>query len=120
MPYDEKEAYQRLETLIQERQKFEADHPYPPYTTYPTTIDYTDIDGKTLLSYACGMGDLEKVKFCISKDANIQKAQAMSIALREGHLDVVQYLYARKTECFDVELCDVSEAQGTKAWFKEK
>lgn len=120
-----KNAYEHLETLIQERQQFEASHPWHPYDTQKTDINYTDMKKNSLLHYAAARGNLEKVKECIEKGADINlkstvyDLNALGIALNCGHIDVANYLYEHKANCFTMpaETCKTKEA---KEWFNEK
>ena len=99
----------KLQLQINLRQLFEHNHFYPPFSLHRTDLNFTDIEGNSLLHYAAAMGDLEKVKYCLQNQANInlkndKKENAISIALENGHFAVVNYLFEQGASCANLDL----------------
>src|ERR1700733_13473285 len=97
------QRYENLKKLIESRRSFEKNHRYPPYTTYPTTINFFDKYGKTLLHYAAELGYLDDIKLLLSQDADIfaedfNKKLSFVLALKAGHVEVANYLYQQSNQ----------------------
>lgn len=114
----------KLMNLIAKRQDFEKQHPYPPYSNHPTTINFSDIEGKILLHYAIEAGDLNDVKRLIEAGADINtrvnavgKRTPFELALQNGQLEIAKYLYEKKADCTKTLLS--TAAPGCREWFKD-
>ena len=113
--------YEALKTLIEQRQAFEAAHPIPPYITHPTTINYANAQGLTLLQLAAAAGDLEKVKECVARGANVNLESAnqplpIASALKSGEVEVAKFLFEQGANCQSVGLHDCG-SEACKEWF---
>jgi len=113
-----------LKSLIQQRQAFEATHPFPPYSLYKTDFNFMDVHGNALLHYAAAMGDKDKIDYCLNNQANINlknedKESAISIALENGHLEVVDHLFQKKANC-NFNLSSYEKDKKLLAWCSEK
>lgn len=104
-----KKAYDKLRLLIKERQDFEANHPYPPYSLYSTDINFFDIHGHNCLHYATMMDDKEAVLSCLEEGAHInlvhplaEQTSPLSLALENGHLDMAEFLFSKGADCKNI------------------
>lgn len=85
-------------------------------------IDYTDNSGCTALHYACEVGNLSMVKVLLEKgkygSKNAETSTGMTpflLACREGHADVVEWLYDSAGPRIDINHCDyVSKMCGAR------
>jgi len=112
--------FKELYSLIQRRQKFETEHPVPPYTTHATTLDFHDVHKKSLLHYAAEEGLPEEVTSLIDKGVNInllsgEKETALEIALSHGNLEVAQYLYKKGGHCNHINYENIHK--NCRDWF---
>lgn len=105
-PVVKESSRSRLINLIANRQEFEKQNPYPPYSTHPTTINFADIEGKTLLHYAVEAGDLNDVKRLVETGADVNvrvygvgRRTPFEIALQTGQLEIAKYLLENKVNC---------------------
>lgn len=117
-----KVKYQALLVQITARQQFEASHPEEPYLSHPTTLDYTDIHGYTLLQYAAQLGDATKIEACLTRGADVNFSafgwapKPMVLALNSGSLEAAKMLHAKGADCsaIPVSACGSPE---TQKWF---
>lgn len=110
-------AFAKLKNLIQERQAFETAHKDDePYKSRPTTLDFCDVHGKSLLFYAIALGDEQAVSSLIEQGVNTRKA--LGDAFQHGHLKIAQYLYSRNVDAFPIALKKVTNPQ-CREWFIE-
>lgn len=118
------DQYKELAKIIEKRPLFESDKSENSlFKRYKTTIDYPDVDGNTLLHYACMLGDLEKVKELIAQGADLNKESAIDYsplryALYYGHLEVAKWLFEQGATCYNIPLSNCSG--DCKEWFSEK
>jgi ankyrin repeat protein len=90
--------YDMLRNIIVERQTFEKENQILPFKRYPTTLDYYDIQGYTLLHYAAEMGDLAQVEVLLHEGASIDKPvrskkdTALVLAFQKGHIEIAEFL----------------------------
>lgn len=116
----EQASYFALESLIKKRQAFEHENNQPPYNVFKTTVDFKDVTGNTLLHYAIKMGDIEKVKTCITEGANINLASedgyGLQLALDNGHLEIAKYLYDNGASCEEVNSYNIKD-HACREWF---
>lgn len=108
------QAFARLKNLITERQAFEAARKYTPYSALPTTLDFHDINDKSLLFYAIVLGDEQAVISLLNQNVNVDNA--IADALRHGQLNIAKCLYAKNVDAFSIALHEVSDPQ-CKQWF---
>ena len=127
MPIDStlNQNYSQLKELIEKRQKYEKLHPYPPFSQKPTTLNFKDINGNTLLHYAAAMGDIDKVKFCLENGQNIDSTNssgtsAIILAVENGHLDVAEFLFQRGINCTSLTLNHTKSNPKLYAWLHDK
>ncbi len=125
---DNELAFRQLESMIQKRRDFEKSVPHAPkspYELHPTTINYADIHGFSLLHYAAALGDLEKAKELVEQNADINlktltgNLSIVNIALAYGHCHVAQYLYENGADFTDVQPLFCKDAV-SRTWLKEK
>ncbi|MBA2710412.1 MAG: ankyrin repeat domain-containing protein [Tatlockia sp.] len=117
--------FRNLKSLIQQRQAFEDKHLYPPFSLHKTNFDFKDLEGKPLLHYAAAMGDLEKVKYCLTNNADINllndfKQSAILVALESGHFEVVDYLYEQGANCANLDLASCKGDKRLRQWLTKK
>ena len=115
------EAFAAHEALIAKRQAFEAANPHEPYTLYPTTYNYYDHGGETLLLWAIRTGDLARVKQCVEKGADVKCASRtgllpIQLAINMGQLAISEYLQAKGATFYQVDTTHCHD-QTTKQWF---
>jgi hypothetical protein len=112
-----KEQFDQLQTLIKNRQLFEKEHPWPPYSTYPTTIDFKNINGDSLIKLAVKMGDLSSVKSLVKDGASIDTIIDSALAL--DHLEIAKWLYDKGAALGHISLSDVKPGPCYQ-WFSER
>lgn len=121
--------YHQLKTIIAERQAFEKkpENQIPPWINHPTTMNYCDVNGNTLLHYACLSGDAASVAELVQDSTvNIDQIQLfrkggptpLEMALQKGYLEIAKILYEKGAKCSHILLSKVH--QDCKDWFKEK
>lgn len=113
-PEELHQKYTKLKNLIQNRQAFEAKNNFPPFSTFKTTLDFKDVHGKTLLSYAIALGNQEHVMTLVEQGAQYQTS--LSDALKQGQLSIAQWLYTKKAPASCIALHDVTDPD-CQAWF---
>ncbi len=92
---DYQKKYSELLAIIESRQTEEierADQGLP--VPESTTLDFCDVEGKSLIEYAVLADDQEKVKFLVEHGAKC--VAGLAIALRKERLEIAEYLYANK------------------------
>lgn len=124
-----RQKYENLYKIITERQLFESkpENQKIPYINYPTNFNFFDVNGYTLLHYACMLGNVEAVSKLV-KDSNVKIDQLplflkagktpIEIALEAGHLEVVKILFERGAKCSHLFAAKVHP--NCCAWFREK
>lgn len=121
--------YHHLKTVIAKRQAFEKKpkNRISPWINHPTTANFFDVRGNTLLIYACQLGDAKGVEQLVQDPAvNIEQIQLfkkggptpIEIALQEGHLKIAKILFKKGAKCSHILLANLHP--NCKAWFKEK
>jgi ankyrin repeat protein len=118
------DKYSKLKALIEERQSYEAVHSYPPYSTHKTDINFTDVNGNTLLHYAAILGDMDKIVECINHDSDINlkdgmMKSAIELALTNGNLEAADYLYKNGANCVNLKL-EICKDEKQAQWLIEK
>lgn len=101
--------YNKLKTLIAERQAFEKAHPIKPYINHTTRLTFPNVDGWSLLQLAVKTGDLDEVKRLVEiEDIPVSHAMvrghatALKVAFYFGNKEIVEYLLSKGasiTEC---------------------
>lgn len=109
--------FHQLKTLIEQRQQFERDHPYPPYSTHPTTVNYPDAEGLTLIRYAIRIGDLEQVEELMNQGAWVKNP--IRYALGNNKLELATYFFKSNTNFSSIKLADITE-EPCRSWFIQK
>lgn len=132
-------AYQKLKALILKRQEEEREmlqrlqdqheREQSPYFRFPTTYDFPDMQGKTLLHYAAELGDMSKIEECLQAGANINlqdqnvfdkykgnNNNAIALALMNDNLEVAKYLHQNGARCDNVNL-RICKSKATREWF---
>lgn len=123
------QKYEKLREIITERQLFESniENQKPPYITHPTNSNFCDVNGYTLLHYACMSGDEDAVaKLVKDPSVNIEqiplfKKEGLTplvMALEAGHLGTAKILFDRGAKCSHILAAKVHP--NCRAWFKEK
>lgn len=100
--------YIELEELIEKRQEYEALNDVAPYNLRPTTVDFKDIHGNKLIHYAAALGDIEKIKICLSRGS--KSRSALKHAVENQQLAAAQYLFHHSSQRCD--LIKLSECRG--------
>lgn len=123
-----KDKYDSLVNIINARLDFENQpkNKISPYIEHPTNFDYVDINGYSLLHYACMTGNAEQVKFLLEKKVDIEKKPLFLIggitpiemALRAGHLEISGILFNEGAKCHEILTAKVHP--NCIEWFKDK
>lgn len=121
--------YNELRAIITERQKFENQNENKklPYIKHPTDLNFFDIDGYTLLHYACLSGDEAAVSELVN-DPNVnieqivlfsrKKITPLEMALAAGYPNIAEILFNKDATCTQVLVANVHP--NCKVWFNEK
>lgn len=106
--------FDKLRQLIEQRQQFEREHPYPPYSTHSTDINYPDENGLTLLRYAIRLGQLEQVRELIKQGAKIDNP--IRYALGNNKLELARYFFERDDDISSIKLSNIRH-EPCRGWF---
>lgn len=111
-----RDAYLRLKQIIEERQAFEAQHKIEPYKSHPTTLNFRDVEGRTLLQLAINSGDLNEVMIIYSRGARSEKS--LETALNQENPTIAQYLYDQGEDATTVSLYNINNIE-CQQWFSD-
>lgn len=111
-------SYETLKEIITQRQYFEAqtENKVLPYTNHPTNNNFYDINGYTLLHYACQSGN-ESAVIELLNDPNINielspyltkhKTTALDMALQAGYHTIAELLLSKGANCKHIKAASV-------------
>jgi ankyrin repeat protein len=94
------ERYKQLLTLINERIRDEKNL-NTPLPAHPTTYNFTDIHGFSLLHYATIIGDVPSMERLVENGANLKAfvknsdLNMLQLAFNYGNLEAIQYLLSK-------------------------
>lgn len=119
--------FQSLKKIIEKRQNVEKGYPL----VFPTTMDFKDRAGNTLLFYAVRADDQDEVKALLAKNKLESPENSLSTsldvtkpfieALNKGCFEIAEllYQYLQIHQSLDLKLSKLKSAAGKK-WFQEK
>lgn len=107
-------AFNKLNQLITFRQELEKQHPSSVYSSYPTTIDFPDVYGHTLLRYAIRLGDLIKVGELVEAGADTSKG--LLWALGNNQLEIAKFMLGKGSD-FDKIKLEWIQKEPCRTWF---
>jgi ankyrin repeat protein len=121
-----RKRYKELREIITYRQLFESkiENQKLPYITHRTNFNFFDINGYTLLHYACMSGDVVAVTELVGNSSvKIEQVPLfvregitpLEMALRAGHLEVAKILFDWGANCNQIVAAKVH--QNCRVWF---
>ncbi|MGQ3892330.1 ankyrin repeat domain-containing protein [Legionella sp. CNM-4043-24] len=108
-------AFNRLSQLIEFRKGIETRCILSEHSFHPTTVDFPDIDGCTLLRYAIRLGDLQKVKELI--EAGADPANGLLWALVGNRLEIAEFMLGQGSDFAKIKL-EWVQKEPCHTWFK--